>query len=465
MDAATTQAFVRRLAERSGPLGLIAEPAEIDAYTLDWRKEFKGQALAVARPRTVDDVAAVVRLCGEAGVAIVPQGGNTGLAGGAVPVGPRAQIVLSFTRMNAIRSIDPVGLTVEAEAGCVLQTIQEAALAVGRELPVSFAAEGSAQIGGVIACNAGGVNVLRYGMVRNRVLGIEAVLADGTVVSGLRRLHKDNAGYDWKQLFIGTEGTLGLITAAVLGLVPKPRHQVTALLSVSNPRAALRLLDMARGELGDTITAFELMSATSFELIERHLGLKSPITGAGWFVLIEASASLAGLRDASETTLGAALEAGDAVDGVVAESAAQAAKLWALREHITEAERLEGPSAKHDVSVPVVVIPDFIEKATQALERDHPGARLNLFGHIGDGNLHFNVIKAPGQSAEAINRTVHDVVAAHGGSISAEHGIGQYRVDELRRYKSSGELALMRRMKAALDPKELLNPGKVLAAG
>jgi FAD/FMN-containing dehydrogenase len=365
--------------------------------------------------------------------------------------------------MNAIRSIDPVGLTLTAEAGCVLKVAQDAAEAAGRLLPVSFAAEGSAMVGGVIAANAGGLNVVRYGMTRGLVLGLEAVLADGTVVDGLRALRKDNAGYDWKQLFIGTEGTLGIVTAAVLRLAARPRHVATALLAVPDPAAALRLFTLAQEELGDAIQAFELISGLSLELVARHGGPRNPIGPAGWYVLIEAASSLPALREAAEGVLGTALEREDALDGVLAESGQQAAGLWALREGITEAEAKEGRSVKHDVSVPITAIPDFLDAAGRALAADLPGARVNAFGHMGDGNIHYNVLPAAGQESDAVNRVVHGVVDEFGGSISAEHGIGQYRVAELVRHRRPEEIALARRIKAALDPEGLLNPGKVLA--
>jgi FAD/FMN-containing dehydrogenase len=318
-------------------------------------------------------------------------------------------------------------------------------------------------IGGVIAANAGGVNVLRYGMTRSFVLGLEVVLADGTVLNGLRRLRKDNAGYDWKQLFIGSEGTLGIVTAAVLRLTPRPVHTTTALLAVPDPASALRLLDMAQTAMGDTISAFELISGQSIALVTRHAGLTCPIAEGEWFLLIEAGSSLTGLREAAEGLLEQAFEQGLAVDGVVAESGAQAAQLWALREHVTEAEAREGKSIKHDISVPLTAIPAFLDAAKAALDAAVPGTRLNVFGHLGDGNLHYNVLVDAAHVGEEVNRTVHDVVARFDGSISAEHGIGQYRVGELERLRAPAEQALSRRIKAALDPHELLNPGKVFS--
>lgn len=317
-------------------------------------------------------------------------------------------------------------------------------------------------VGGMIATNSGGINVLRYGMTRNLVLGLEVVLADGSVVDGLRALRKDNAGYDWKQLFIGSEGTLGIVTAAVLRLVPRPRHTETALLAVPDPEAALRVLAAAQDGLGDTIQAFELISRCSFDLLERYAGLPSPLPPSPWCILLEAGSSLSGLRDAVEGTLGEVLERGDAVDGVLAESKAQAAGLWGLRERITECEAHQGKSVKHDVSVPIPAIPAFLEAADRALAEGAPGTVPNVFGHMGDGNLHYNVLIGPEHDSAAINRLVHDVVDRFAGSISAEHGIGQYRVDELARRRRPEEMALALRLKRALDPDGLLNPGKVL---
>jgi FAD/FMN-containing dehydrogenase len=453
----------QRLTDLLGPTAVITEGSDLEPYAVDWRKLFPGRPACVVRPSSTEQVAQIVRMCHEAGAAIVPQGGNTGLAGGAVPDASGTQVVLSLNRMAAIRRVDPVGLTIEAEAGCILKVAQDAAGAAGRLLPISLAAEGSATIGGVVATNAGGVNVLRYGMTRSLVLGLEVVLPDGTVANGLRKLRKDNAGYDWKQLFIGSEGTLGIVTAAVLRLLPRPKHSMTALLSVADPAAALRLLELAQDELGDQISAFELISATSMQLVARHAGLKAPIAEGEWFVLIEAASSLAGLREAAESMLGSAFEQEIALDGVIAESGVQAAQLWALREHVTESEARESKSVKHDVSVPLTAVPRFLIEAGQALAAGAPGTRVNAFGHLGDGNIHYNVLVDAGQDADVVNRIVHDVVAAFGGSISAEHGIGQYRVGELARYRAATEMDLARTLKRALDPDNRLNPGKVLS--
>ncbi|WP_114948289.1 FAD-binding oxidoreductase [Microvirga calopogonii] len=460
----TSSDVTERLKGILGSAGVMTDWADQEPYAMDWRKLFPGKPACVVRPSSTEQVAQIVQICHEAGVAVVPQGGNTGLAGGAVPDSSGTQVLLSLNRMAAIRNVDPIGMTIEAEAGCILKVAQDAASSAGRLLPISLAAEGSATIGGVVAANAGGVNVLRYGMTRNLVLGLEVVLPDGTIANGLRRLRKDNAGYDWKQLFIGSEGTLGIVTAAVLRLLPRPKHSVTALLSVPDPDAALRLLELAQDELGDQVTAFELISRTSLGLVARHAGLKPPIAEGEWFVLIEAASSLAGLREAAETMLGSAFEHVIALDGVIAESGAQAAQLWALREHVTESEAREGKSVKHDVSVPLTSVPCFLAEAGEALAAGAPGTRVNAFGHLGDGNIHYNVLVDAGHDANVINRIVHDVVAAYGGSISAEHGIGQYRVGELARYRSPVEMDITRKLKRALDPEGLLNPGKVLSA-
>ncbi len=467
MDVSTSfnaAAMLDSLAGIVGPAQVITDAHDIEPYVTDWRRMFGGPALAAVRPADTAQVAAVVRACAAAGVGIIAQGGNTGLAGGAVPIAGREgpQIVLSLARMTAIRDVDPVGMTMLVQAGCVLAAAQEAAADAGLLLPISFGAQGSARLGGVISTNAGGVNVLRYGMTRQSVLGLEVVLADGSVVNGLRRLHKDNAGYDWKQIFIGSEGTLGIVTAAVLRLVPRPRERGTALLAVPTPEAALALLARARGALGDGVTAFELISGRSLRIVERHFGGSAGVGDAPWFVLMEAAGSIGGLRAAVEDMLVGAIEAGEATDGVLAESETQANALWSLREHITDAEKAEGPSVKHDVSVPVADIPAFLAEASAAVAAAHAGAWVNAFGHVGDGNIHFNVVIPPGMAPHAVNHTVHEIVARFAGSISAEHGIGQYRIGELATYKSAPELALQRRLKQAMDPDGLLNPGKLL---
>ncbi|SFC72277.1 FAD/FMN-containing dehydrogenase [Polaromonas sp. OV174] len=460
----TDLTFIDSLRAIVGDRGVVTEATDLEIYNTDWRHIFHGKARCAVLPRNTQEVSAVVRLCASAGVPMVPHGGNTGLSGGATPDDSGAQVVISLARMSAIRNIDPVGETMEVEAGCILQTAQEAAAEAGLLLPISLAAEGSARIGGILGTNAGGTNVLRYGMARTRVLGLEVVTANGEIVSGLRRLRKDNAGYDWKQWFIGTEGTLGIITAAVLQLAPMSRNTVTVLLAVPSPEAALKVMRAARQGIGETLNAFELMSGTALELVERHQGLKVPLAPSEWYVLLEASSSLPSLREAVENLLGEVLEREDATDGVIAESERQESELWALRESITEAESREGRSVKHDVSVPIPAIPAFLREAGAAVAGAFPQARINAFGHAGDGNIHYNLVVSSSTDGSALNALVHDIVVAHGGSISAEHGIGQYRVKELERCRSLPELELARCVKHALDPSGLMNPGKILAS-
>lgn len=458
----TTDRLIEALTAIAGARGVLTDAADLEPYCTDWRGLFKGRALCAVLPHTTAEVSAVVKLCAAENVPLVPHGGNTGLSGGATPDASGRQVVLSLSRMAAIRHIDVIGETMEVEAGCILQVAQEAAAAAGLLLPISLAAEGSARIGGILATNAGGTNVLRYGMARARVLGLEVVTADGEIISGLRQLRKDNAGYDWKQLFIGTEGTLGIITAAVLQLAPLPRHTVTALVAVASPENALKVLAAARREIGDTLTAFELMSGLAVGLVVQHHGITLPVSAAPWYVLIEAASSLDGLRAGVEHLFEQVFERGDALDGVIAESQRQETELWSIRESITECESRAGRSVKHDVSVPIATIPSFLQVASAAVERTFADVQINAFGHMGDGNIHFNVIVPPGTDAAAMNRLVHDIVVQFGGSISAEHGIGQYRVGELQRCRTKAELKLAARVKGMLDPQGLLNPGKVL---
>ncbi|MCA1406725.1 FAD-binding oxidoreductase [Ensifer sp. IC3342] len=446
------------------PAAVLTAPGDVEPYAVDWKRSFVGSPLCVVRPGNTGEVAAIVAACRMHGASIVPQGGNTGLAGGATPDASSSQVLLSLNRLSKIRSLDPVGMTVEVEAGAILQSVKEKAAKRDRMLPVSLAAEGSATIGGIVSTNAGGVNVLRYGMTRALVLGLEVVLADSTIVDGLRHLRKDNAGYDWKQLFIGAEGTLGIVTAAVLRLVPMPRHSVTALLSVADVETAIALYAKAQSEIGDVLSAFELISGESIALVEKHAGLKSPIAAGEWFLLIEAASSLTGLEAAMEALHAAAFEEELALDGVVAASHQQAQSLWALREHVTEAEAREGRSLKHDISVPLTAMPAFLADASAAVAAVSGAARLNVFGHLGDGNLHYNVLLGPEDDPAVVNRVVHDAVVRHRGSISAEHGLGQYRVGEWHRTKARAEQALVHAIKQAIDPACLFNPGKVLAA-
>jgi FAD/FMN-containing dehydrogenase len=461
MGSPNSAAALRRLSAAVGSANVLTAHEDVMPFVTDWKGSSKGVPFCVVRPGSTAEVAAVVTIVREEGLSLVPQGGNTGLAAGATPDESARQVVLLLSRMNRVRAVDPVGLTIEVEAGCVLQAAQDAARDAGRLLPVSLAAEGTAQVGGIIATNAGGLNVLRYGMTRAFVLGLEIVLADGTIVDGMRRLRKDNAGFDWKQLFIGCEGTLGIITGAILRLVPQSRHRATSLIAVDDPMQAVALLAHAQDSLGDVITSFELMSQASLDLVREHFA-DSPPFASPWYVLIEASASLPGLDDAFEAMLADALENEIALDAVIAQSEDQSARLWRLRELITEAEHKAGGTVKHDVSIPIDRIPAFISDATNALALSNPDAALSIFGHLGDGNLHFNIL--PGASDRAvITRTTHDLVAAYDGSISAEHGIGTFRIADLKHYKRSGEIELAVAIKRALDPLNIMNPGKVLS--
>jgi FAD/FMN-containing dehydrogenase len=454
---------------------LLTDPTDMAPFLTDWRKRYFGRAIAVAQPDSTQDVAAVVQWCARHRVPIVPQGGNTGLSGGATPDASGSALVLSLARMRRIRAIDTLNQSMTVEAGCILADLQRAAAEAGRLFPLSLAAEGSCTVGGNLSTNAGGVQVLRYGNTRELCLGVEVVTAQGEVWDGLRGLRKDNTGYDLRDLFIGAEGTLGVITAATLKLHPMPAAQVPAFVALGDPRAALKLLECAQRRLSATLTAFELMSDLCLELVERHFSdCRLPLAERSpYYVLIECShpESESAARSALEGLLEEALGAGWISDAVLAESIAQSRALWALRENISEAQGAEGKNIKHDVSVPISRIADFVDDAGAALRTAYPGVRLVVFGHLGDGNLHFNVSPALGDRNEAaflalqddINRITHDAVVAHRGSISAEHGLGQLRRDEAARYKSSVEISLMRRIKDALDPLGIMNPGKVLA--
>ena len=462
-----------RLRAIVGAAHVLEAEADMDPFLSDWRGRYHGRARAVVLPRDTAEVAAVVAACAQAGVAMVPQGGNTGLCGGATPLGDGAAVVISLARMNRVRAVDPDNDTLTVEAGCTLAAVQEAAQAAGRMFPLSLASEGSCRIGGNLSTNAGGVQVLRYGNTRDLVLGLEVVLPDGRVWDGLRGLRKDNTGYDLKQLFIGAEGTLGIVTAAVLKLFPAIRSRATAWVAVPDPRAAVRLLGMLRAACGDRVSAFEIVGRTALGLVLRHIpGARDPLAGApAWTVLVELSdpAVDAPLDDQLQAVLGEAFAQGLAGDVAVAASGAQAQALWALREDISEAQRIEGVSIKHDVSVPVSRIPDFLERAGEALAARWPDVRVVAFGHIGDGNLHYNLSKSVADDNAAfvartpeVNRIVHDLVCELGGSISAEHGLGQLKREEVLRYKPALEMELMRRVKQAFDPAGLMNPGKVL---
>jgi FAD/FMN-containing dehydrogenase len=459
-----TAAFLAALAAAVGERHVLTAPADTAAYFTDWRRQYRASALAVVRPANTAEVAEVVRLAVEAGVAIVPQGGNTGLSGGSVPTGRQPEIVLSLSRLNRIREVDPLNDTITVEAGCVLANVQRAAEQAGRFFPLSLAAEGSCQIGGNLSTNAGGVNVLRYGNAREQVLGLEVVLPDGRVWNGLRALRKDNTGYDLKQLFIGAEGTLGVITAAVLRLHPQPTAIVAAWIALESPARAVELLARLRARLGDRLSAFELVSRPCLEAVLEHArDAREPLAAPHpWYVLAEAADadSFEALAARLEAALAEAIESGTVHDAAVAQSHLQAAALWRLREAIPEAQFT---NVKHDVSVPVSRVPEFVARAGRAIEARFPGTRIYCFGHVGDGNLHYNVGDAALVARrEEVNRLVYDTVAALGGSISAEHGLGQLKREEIRRHKDALELELMRALKRTLDPRGLMNPGKVI---
>jgi len=465
--------LVQTLTARLGAAAVLTEAADIEGHLVEARGLYRGEALAVVRPRDRDEVAFVLGECAKAGVPVVPQGGNTGLVGGGVPQGG---IVLSLTRLDRIREIDPVNATMTVEAGCILKSVQDAADAAGYLFPLSLASEGSCRIGGNLATNAGGTAVLRYGNMRELTLGLEVVLADGRVWNGLKGLRKDNTGYDLKNLFIGSEGTLGIITAAVLKLYPKPLARVTAFVGCASPHAALQLFQRLREVAGDQLTAFEYMPRFGLEIVLRHKsGAVRPLTNPhASYALIELSSPQknADLQGQLETVLGEALEEGLVEDAVLGASEAQVQALWALRESLSEVQRLEGGSIKHDVAVPVSRVAEFIEEATRACEAEMPDVRVCAFGHFGDGNIHFNLSQPVGMEKaaflaqwERFNRIVHDIVHAMNGSISAEHGVGLIKRDELALYKDPVALDLMRTLKQALDPQNILNPGKVVPMG
>jgi FAD/FMN-containing dehydrogenase len=450
-----------------------SDGSDLSAWEVDWRKRWRGQALAVVRPGSTAEVATVLRLANAHRIAVVPQGGNTGLVGGGVPDASGTQLLLSLQRMNRIREIDEANLTLTADAGCVLQTVQQAAAERGLLLPLSLAAEGSCTIGGNLATNAGGTQVLRYGNARALCLGLEVVTPAGDVMHGLSGLRKDNTGYDLRDLFIGSEGTLGVITAATLALQPRPAATMTALAACASLDDCVVLLGAARQRLGPGLTGFEVMNALSLELVARHMPqLQQPLAASPWTVLLELSDNEGEVhaRERFEALLGDTLEQGVISDAAVAASLAQSRAMWHLREAIPLAQAEEGLNIKHDIALPVSRIPAFCAATDAALARAMPGVRLVNFGHLGDGNLHYNVQAPAGAQAAAFlaaheadaNHIVYDAVAAHGGSISAEHGIGALKREELPRYKDATALALMRAVKAALDPDNLLNPGRVL---
>ena len=465
--------LIEALRGRLGPSGVLTDPNDTAPYCEDWRRLYRGRTPAVLRPATTAEVATAVKLCAEHRVPIVPQGGNTSMVGGAAVSEDGSEIVLSLSRMNKVRAIDPVDMTMEIEAGITLKAAQEAAADAECLLPLSISSEGSAQIGGVLATNAGGNNTVRYGNARDLVLGLEVVLPDGQVWNGLRRLHKDNTGYCLRQLFVGSEGTLGIITAAVLKLYPRPRETAVALCAVASPEAALDLFNRLQQHDAAAIQAYEYMSGAGLELVLQQIpGTVRPLARlAAHYALVELATPRAGagLRGVLEELLAAALEAGIVEDAAIAASGAQRVALWRLREEHSEAQKRAGASVKNDVSVPVSKVPELIRHATEACERLVPGIRCMPFGHLGDGNIHFNLVQPEGADPaaflardHALMDAVNAVVRELDGSFSAEHGIGRLKPYMMPEWRGGAELELMRRIKAAIDPNGLLNPGKLL---
>jgi FAD/FMN-containing dehydrogenase len=467
MDAGT----LTRLKAAAGPHGWSDDPQEIAPHLEEWRSKYKGHSPLLLKPATTAEVSAILAICNETKTAIVPQGGNTGLVGGQIPFG--GEVLLSLERMNKVRHADAQANTLTVEAGVILANVQRAADEIDRLFPLSLASEGSCTIGGNLSTNAGGVNVLRYGNARELVLGLEVVLADGRVLEMTRGLRKDNTGYDLKQMFLGAEGTLGIITAAVLKLFPKPTQRATAFAALPDPAAALKVLSRLQSDTGGMISAFELLSRSGLELVLAHIPqTKDPLSAPSpWYVLIEATgAGTFNLEETLRVALSGAVEAEEITDAAIANSDAQAKALWRPRESMSEAQKREGASIKHDISLPLARIPAFVDVAIAAVTKAMPGVRPVPFGHLGDGNLHFNFSFPKGGDQDAfvarweeIARIVHDLVNQYGGSISAEHGVGVMKRDEIVRYKSAAEIETMRALKRTFDPKNILNPGKVVA--
>ena len=467
------QALLDKLASRLGPKGFTTDAEAMAGWLSDWRGRYHGRAAALLSPATREDVADIVRLCAEARVPLVPQGGNTSMVGGATPDASGEALILSLRRMDRIRSIDPAANLAICEAGLILAHLQEAALAAGRRFPLSLGARGSATIGGLVSTNAGGTQVLRFGTMRRLVQGLEAVLPDGSLFEGLAPLRKDNRGYSLTQLLVGAEGTLGIVTAASLRLVPAIGARAVAWVGVETPQAAMKLLHHLETLVGDAVESFELVPASSLALVLEHVpDTRAPLDAVHpWNVLIEAVAPMAAAspETALYHALRSAFETGIAADATIASSEAQAEALWRLRDSISEAEKKDGPAAKHDISVAVAAMPDFVVDAAREVEARFAGTRVNAFGHLGDGNIHFNVRAPAGADADwvegegpAITAFVHDLVCAAGGSISAEHGIGQMKLAELARLGGPARLGAMRAIKQAIDPAGIMNPGKLV---
>ena len=465
-----------RLKAIVGPLGWSTDPDVLEAHTVDWIRQFRGDTPLLLKPATTEEVAAIVSLCSEEGIAIVPQGGNTSLMGGSVPFGGGDEIIVNLSRMNEVRAVDPLNDTITVEAGCILASVQAAAEDAGRLFPLRLGAEGSCQIGGNIASNAGGTNVLRYGNTRDLVLGLEVVLPDGRVWNGLRGLRKDNTGYDLKQLFIGSEGTLGIVTAAVLKLSPRPVSVETAVCAVSSVDAAVELLARCKARTGNQVTAFELMPRIGIDLVLKHFpATRFPLADLhDWQVLVEFSSGDAGsaLRDTMEEVLAEAFEAGLVLDAAIAASGEQSKAFWLIREGLAEADVLEGASIHCDIAVPLSAIADVLRESITAVEAICADVRIVAFGHMGDGNIHFGIVQPENADREAfhareheISGVVHDVTHRFHGTISAEHGLGRLKRDTIRHYRDEVEHDLMVAVKRALDPNNIMNPGKLVVVG
>jgi len=456
-----------RLKSIVGPKGWLTSESDMQPYLSEWRDRYKGKASIVLAPANTGEVSEIVSVCAAESIAIVPQGGNTGLCGGAIPDDSGEQIVVSMRRMNRIRSVSPDNFSMVVDAGCTLAQVQQAASAAGRYFPLSLAAEGSCQIGGNLSTNAGGINVLQYGTARAQVFGLEVVLPDGRVIDGLRALRKDTAGYDLNQLFIGAEGTLGIITGACLRLQPAINDVNTFMVAIPSPAASVRLLSDLRESLGDALQAFELIPDRAIRFVTRHIpGTRNPFEETyPWYVLAACTGSVSEIENA----LALALEKNHVLDALIAKNSSESDALWKIRHSISEAQKHEGVSLKHDVSIPVDRIGEFMEVADAAMMRHVPNARIVAFGHVGDGNVHWNVSQPKNDAAEqflqerdAVAKIVYDIVDKFGGSFSAEHGIGQARRNYLQQYRSQAELDTMRAIKTALDPQGIMNPGKVL---
>lgn len=463
---------LEKIKELVGASGFIDNPSDMEAYTTSWRGGWKGKTPLVVFPDSAKKVSEIIKICASEKIAIVPQGGNTGLVGGATPSSSGKEIIINLSRMNKIKEIDLSAFTMTVEAGCVLANMQSAALEKGRLFPISIASEGSAQAGGIVSTNAGGTAVLKYGTTRDIVLGLEAVLPDGSIWNGLKTLRKDNTGYDLKNIFIGAEGTLGIVTAATFKLFPMPKQKETFLLAVKDANTAIELLARFREGTGDLVNAFEIISGECMALVLKHI----PNTRAPFaktypeYILAEFSSPFEGdfLRSQLENMLSAEFESGRVLDAIMAESIAQAKEIWHIREHISEAEKKEGRGVHFDVSLPIATIPDFMESAGKTIKNKVSDAQIIAFGHIGDGNMHYNMCLPKNISdgdflnkKKILKEIIYSEIKKRDGSISAEHGVGQERKEDLKNYKAPIDIELMKKIKAALDPDNIMNPGKI----